>query len=353
MAGFVITALSGGVDSAVSARLLQKKGFRVEAVTMLTGNGDDGAAALAAARTLGIPCDVLDLRDRFRAEILRSGRMDYLAGRTPNPCARCNRLFKFGVLADYARSRGAEALATGHYAQLLKERGVTRVRAGEDDAKNQVYFLALTPLEALNYAMMPLGEMTKDDVRRIADCEGLGKQAARRESQDVCAAASGLSFPETLAKLFPETSGRPGEITDTGGRMLGRHRGLEYYTIGQRKGLGVAMGSPAYVTELDPVRNRVVLSTDRRDLMTDEVGVEALNILDRSAFEERSGEVQFRYRQRPLTADWQVLAGGRAVIRLSAPAVRPAPGQVAAFYRGRQLLAGGIITGQFRGTVRQ
>lgn len=338
----VAVALSGGVDSAVTALLLKEQGFQVSGVTMCLCAGDDGAKALLAAEKIGIACEVLDLRKEFFDTILRYGREEYLCGRTPNPCARCNREFKFGMLAAYAEKNGA-CLATGHYAQLLRdEKGTLKVCGGIDQEKNQAYFLALVRRSALENSLMPLGGLAKSEVKQLAEKYGLESFARQKESQDVCVEAEGMTFPETLAALFPDTGRVHGNIVDTAGRFLGRHPGLEYYTIGQRKGLGVAMGKPAYVVELDAEKNLVVLSTDRNDLMTDSIKVKDMNIISPS-FEVGRGLVQFRYRQRPMTASWQINAAGNVEITLDEPAARPAAGQVAAFFNNNELLAGGII----------
>lgn len=340
----VFAALSGGVDSAVTALMLKEEGFTVEGVTMCLCPGDDGSRAVAAAEKIGIPCHVLDYREDFRSRILLDSRREYLAGRTPNPCARCNREFKFGLLADFARENGGYALATGHYALLEKDdSGEVRVKCGRDREKNQVYFLALVRKDALAGAVLPLGGFRKEEVKSLAVKYGLENFAVQKESQDVCVCANGLSFPRTLAGLFPEESGQPGFIVDTAGKRLGTHPGLEYFTIGQRKGLGVAMGSPAYVTALDVERNQVVLSTDKNDLLSRIIYVDDMNFLAEDIFTAGSGTVQFRYRQTPVPAVWELFDDGRCVIELAEPLPRPAAGQVAAFYSGDILLAGGTI----------
>ena len=340
----VFVALSGGVDSTVTALLLREHGYTVEGVTMCLCPGDDGSKAVAAAEKIGIPCHILDLRSRFREDVLHTCRREYLSGRTPNPCARCNREFKFGILSEFAREHGGEALATGHYALLEKDhRGGVAVRCGRDAEKNQAYFLALVRKSALADALMPLGALRKEEVRQLAEKYGLESYAVQKESQDVCVEADGISFPRTLAGLFPGESGTPGRIVDPSGKYLGTHPGLEYFTIGQRKGLGVAMGKPAYVTRLDVEKNQVVLSTDKNDLLAGVIYTGNVNILSPEKFDAGCGTVQFRYRQKPVPAKWEKSPSGGVRIEFETPLSRPAAGQVAAFFDGDTLLAGGII----------
>ncbi len=349
----LVAAISGGVDSTVAASLMLDAGYRVHGVTLrlkdaLTagqcgGDPESEARISAIAGRLGITHEFLDCAAEFQSEILEYSWGEYAAGRTPNPCAMCNRRIKFGLLADYARGLGAAGMITGHYAGIAVDAaGNVTVTAGRDPEKNQVYFLALTAARDLAFARTPLGSWRKSAVR--AEAVRLGVAASvERESQDACFTFPGESFPESLAHYFRRGT-PPGEIVDTAGRVLGTHRGLYRYTIGQRKGLEVALGRPAYVVALDTIRNQVVLSTEPGDLECRRLELGTVNFL--AGWEGEGGCLaQFRYRQQPFAATLKRTGETTAELILAAPRPRPAAGQVAAFFDGARLLGGGIITG--------
>lgn len=342
-----VAAMSGGVDSTVAAALALESEARVTGVTLILrdcdGNGgcgsDDREQVTRVAAQLGIDHQFLDLRRDFREKVLEYSWNEYRAGRTPNPCAFCNFHLKFGLLAEHARVLGADAMLTGHYAILDHEKG--ELRHAVDTGKDQVYFLALLTREQLKFCRMPLGSLTKDEVRRRAAALGL-ENARKKESQDACFGVPGEAFSQTLAAYF-EAAPVPGEIVDENGKVLGRHQGIHLYTIGQRKGLGVAMGRPAYVTAIDAKTGRVVLSTDSNVLLRNIIEVDRVNMMaDRP--EQFQCEVQTRYRQKPVPATVTLLSGARARLELNSPVTAPAVGQVAAFYDGDLVLGGGIIT---------
>ncbi len=346
--GVLAAAMSGGVDSSVAAALALEAGYEVIGITLelqerdqqgeACGSVDDFTQVKAVAAALGIEHRFLDLKTQFREHVLAYSWRQYREGRTPNPCAMCNFYLKFGILADYARSLGAEGLITGHYAILNHEKG--ELRHAADAGKDQVYFLALLTREQLKFSRMPLGNMTKNEVRKRAAELGL-PNAQKKESQDACFGSEGESFPYSLGTYFNESM-PPGNIVDCSGKVLGRHQGIHQYTIGQRKGLGVAMGKPAYVIGIDAVNNRVVLSTDADLLLVDEIEVSGINrIVDGP--EEFKCEVQTRYRQQPVPGVVRIMPDRRALVRLEKPVSAPAIGQVAAFYDGDLVLGGGII----------
>lgn len=353
----LVAAMSGGVDSSVAAALSLEAGFEVVGVTLKLKECDDSRERVKAccgiddfiqvrlvAAKLGIKHYFLDLKNEFREKVLEYAWQEYRIGRTPNPCAMCNFYLKFGFLADYAAKLGAVGLITGHYAILDHEKG--RLYHALDAGKDQVYFLSLLTNEQLQFCRMPLGKMKKDEVRRKAEALGL-ENADRQESQDACFGYRGESFANTLANYFGE-QGHSGDIVDTEGNILGQHRGIHQYTIGQRKGLNVAMGKPAYVVKIDTENNRIVLSTDASLLLADKLELKNINLSVKRE-NEFTCQVQTRYRQRPVGAKAMLLADNRALLHLNEPVSAPAPGQVAALYDGNLVLGGGIIdcTNQF------
>lgn len=355
----LVAAMSGGVDSSVAAELALEDGFDVVGVTLKLKDCDDSRERVKAccgvddflqvrmvAEKLGIPHYFLDLKDEFRENVLQYAWDEYRIGRTPNPCSMCNFHLKFGHLIDYARKLGAVGLITGHYANLDHEKG--ELSHAADRNKDQVYFLSLLTAEQLRFCRMPLGQMTKSQVRRKAEELGL-ENAERQESQDACFGYKGESFSNTLANYFGEKI-VSGDIIDTEGRVLGRHNGIHQYTIGQRKGLGIAMGEPAYVVKIDAENNRVVLSTDNSLLMADEIEIKDVNLsVKRDA--EFECQVQTRYRQLPVTAQAKLLPNNRAFLKLHEPVSAPALGQVAAFYDADLVLGGGIIDATNQGKI--
>ncbi len=347
----LVSAMSGGVDSTVATALMLEAGYEVIGVTLklkdaFTAGQCGGAPAdderiRQVAATLGIHHEFLDYRNEFRTRVLDYSWAEYRAGRTPNPCAMCNRELKFGLLAEYARQCGAAGLITGHYADVrVLASGEVEVFPAADAGKNQVYFLSLLRREQLAYARMPLATWLKHDVRAKARELGV-VNAEARESQDACFTYPGEAFPASLGRYFAY-SGEPGDIVDTEGRKLGRHRGLHLYTVGQRKGLDVAMGVPAYILRLDVERNQVVLTTDAAELLCRKLVVREWNELAELP-DEWMGLVQFRYRQTPRPARVRRLAADRAEVELLEPVSRPAAGQVAALFADKRLAAGAII----------
>ncbi len=342
----VVAAMSGGVDSTVAAALALESGARVVGVTLqlreCDGAGgcgsDDREQVSRVAKQLGIEHHFLDLRSEFREKVLEYSWREYRAGRTPNPCAFCNFHLKFGLLAEHARELGATAMLTGHYAMLDHEKG--ELRHAVDSGKDQVYFLALLTREQLKFCRMPLGSLTKSEVRVRAAALGV-ENAQKKESQDACFGVPGEAFSQTLAAYFAAAA-VPGEIVDTNGKVLGKHQGIHLYTIGQRKGLGVAMGQPAYVVAIDPARNRVVLSTDAGLLLRHGIELDRVNMMVERP-ERFECLIQTRYRQKPVPGRVTLQPGGRAVLELENPVSAPAVGQVAAFYDGELVLGGGII----------
>jgi tRNA-specific 2-thiouridylase len=266
----VLAAMSGGVDSSVAAALLAEAGHDVTGVTLRLGcherepgtarsccTAESAATAAAVARRLGFPHFVLDAEERFAARVVRPFLDEYAAGRTPYPCAECNRHLKFGLLLETLAARGGDAVATGHYARLEHGADGPGLFRARDAAKDQSYALALVPRAALARARFPLGELSKAEVRGHARRLGL-ESAERPESQDLCFVPDG-DYAGFIARRGDARGTAPGPFEDGAGRRLGTHRGLVHYTVGQRHGLGLAAAEPLYVLALDAARNAVVV----------------------------------------------------------------------------------------------
>jgi tRNA-specific 2-thiouridylase len=349
--------MSGGVDSSVAALLLRDAGHAVEGATMRIysgppaegpamdscyGPGEEADMELAASvcARLGIPHHVVDLREAYRSMVLDYARDEYLAGRTPNPCILCNQRVKFGLLLDRlasVRGLALETFATGHYCRVgrLPGSGRLAIRTAADPAKDQSYFLCMLTQDQLARVLFPLGELTKATVRRLAQEAGL-ENHDRPESQDF--AAGGY---RTVLRA-PE---KPGPITDASGRIIGSHRGVWGYTIGQRRGLGVGGGEPLYVTRIDAGSNTVVAGPDadlyRRELVARDVNWAGI---ERPAAPVRL-DVKIRYRNPAAPALVVADAEGSATVVFDEPQRAIAPGQWAVFYDGDVLAGGGVITG--------
>lgn len=333
-------ALSGGVDSSLAAALLLERGHKVLGLHMDLGiepNPSLGAAR-SVARHLGVELLVVDLREAFEREVREPFLDLYQQGLTPNPCAICNREVKFKELLTVALDHGAQGLATGHYARIERIDGTPALLRGLAGAKEQSYFLARLRPEWLGRILFPLGGLTKDRVREMAQERGL-PSAQRSESQEACFLA-GQDYREYYEARMES---RPGPVADLEGRVIGRHRGLHSYTVGQRRGLGIPAKRPYYVLALDGVNNTLVVGP-REALYKTEALVRAVTWLveprDRL---EREVEVQVRYRARPLAAGL-VQGPGRTVrVRFREPQRAVAPGQLAAFYLGERVLGGGWL----------
>lgn len=345
----VVVALSGGVDSSVAAVLCQERGLEVVGATLrlLPGQGGpdspEAKAAKLAAR-LGIEHHVLDISAEFKDSALRHCWTEYSQGRTPNPCAFCNHHLKFARLLELADRLGAARVVTGHYAVVDADAaGKPRLRRGADPDKDQSYFLCFLDAAQLARVEFPLGAMTKPQVRAKAAALGL-ECATSAESQDVCVAQSGDSFPEYLRGLFAAAP-RPGDIVDGNGKRLGGHEGVFKYTVGQRRGLGVAMGRPAFVAQIDAANDRIVLSDNRDDLLCGALRAEG--VVWSPSFDVPAGPfeclAQIRYRGAPVAATVELTGEREVTARFAVPQFAAAPGQVLALYADDVLLGAGWI----------
>ncbi|MCU0770925.1 MAG: tRNA 2-thiouridine(34) synthase MnmA [Verrucomicrobia bacterium] len=347
--------MSGGVDSSAAAALLLGQGYDVVGITLklwpqdCVSRAEDkccGPQAVADARAvchqLGIPYYLIDESEAFQDRVIRYFADEYRAGRTPNPCVMCNQHLKFGALIERADRLGAAFIATGHFARLDRDEatGRTLLRRGRDARKDQSYFLFSLRQDQLSRALFPLGELTKTDTRDRARHCGL-KTADKEESMEIC------FVPDNDYGGFLEKAGlvakHRGEIVDTAGRVLGHHDGIEFYTIGQRKGLGLSAPSPLYVLELDAETNRVVVG-DGSGLERDAFEVRQCNWI---AFEQppKTLEVtaKIRYNHPGTPATVSARPDGMARVKLHQPQRAITPGQAAVFYAGDLVVGGGWI----------
>ena len=351
MARRVFAAMSGGVDSAAAALLLLQAGCDVTGVTLrlhgfrdrpgLCGSADEIDTARSVAAALGIPHVVLDLSERFRERVMDRFVSEYVRGRTPNPCVDCNREIKFGALLDWALDQGADAMATGHYARVRFDGALGRwqLLRGADRRKDQTYFLYQLSQHQLSHLLLPAGDYEKPALRALAAAHGLSN-AQRADSQDVCFVPDG-DYVSFLRQQGAELV--PGDFVDEAGRVLGRHKGLPCYTLGQRKGLGVSAGAPLYVLAKDPARNAVVLGADSA-LYTSELTAERVNWLSIPVPDgPLSVTARTRYSQREAAAHVEPLPGGRARVVFRDPQRAVTPGQAVVFYDGDLVLGGGTI----------
>jgi len=350
----IVVAMSGGVDSSLTAALLARAGYDVVGITLqlydhgaATGRkgaccaGEDVRDAAAVAAQLGIPHYVLDYEARFREAVIEDFADSYGRGETPIPCIRCNERVKFRDLLGTARDLGASALATGHYARRLRTADGPALYRAKDAARDQSYFLYRTTRDELAFLRFPLGGLTKGETRALARELGL-PVADKPDSQDICFVPQG-SYADIVTRLRPE-AGEPGDIVDEAGHVLGRHRGIAHFTVGQRKGIGIAAPEPLYVLRLEPAMRRVVVGPYRA-LAQNRAQLDAINWLDDplAAGECRRVSAKLRSAQPPVPATLYARDNDEAELVLTAAAGAIAPGQAAVLYDGDRVLGGGWI----------
>lgn len=343
----IAVAMSGGVDSSVTAALLKQQGHEVIGITMRlfaphsSGIGSAVHDAAVVAEHLGIPHYIADFAPDFSRLIIGDFIEEYRAGHTPNPCVRCNRYIKFGLLLDKAREVGAELLATGHYVRkTVDPDGTCHLRVAEYARKDQSYFLYTLTQQQLRQVIFPLGTIgSKDEVRRLAREFAL-PVAEKSESQEVC------FIPDDDYVAFLEGSGSlgaaDGDIVHLNGRTVGRHHGTHRFTIGQRKGLGVAWSEPLYVTAIDAGRN-VVLVGEQQHVYAAGLQAEAVSWIVAPEGEDFAATCKIRYRHQPVSCRVRLLEGGICHVLFDQPQKAITPGQALVFYRRDEVLGGGRI----------
>ncbi len=350
----VVVAMSGGVDSSVAAALLARQGYDVIGMMMRlwseTGVGpaapanrcctpDQMADARRVADKLDIPFYVLDVQQHFRQSIVQFFIDEHAAGRTPNPCVECNRQIRFTYLLERAMALGADYLATGHYARVESIGGRHHLLQGIDTHKDQSYVLHVLQQNHLARVLFPIGEYTKAEVRELARELGL-PVAAKQESQDLCFLNDG-DYRRFLREHNPQSQ-RPGPIVDIHGHELGRHEGLPFYTIGQRKGLGIAAAEPLFVLGKDAERNALVVGL-REALGIRQLSAERVNWINGAPSEPIPAQVKIRYKAPAVAAVVTPGAGDCALVQFNEPIYGATPGQAAVFYDEATCLGGGII----------
>lgn len=342
----IVVAMSGGVDSTLTARLLLDAGYDVYGATMYQFDGQNISDAEEMARFLGIPHKVIDVRAIYKKLVLQYFIDSYAKGTTPNPCMICDFHIKFGVFYEETRKAfDAPYFATGHYARILydSDRGKYEVHKGLDLTKDQSYMMYHLTQEQLAHIIFPLGRTAKKDTRMISKEKGLPTYN-KAESQDICFLTSEKSYIEYLEAHAPHIF-KDGDIVDRAGHVLGRHKGLPRYTIGQRKGLGVAAPYPLYVTALDAEHNRVVVGRNE-DLFRDRLLADEPAFTDGEApAKEFSCEAKIRYGMRTHACRVTVRDDGRAEVAFAEPQRAVTSGQSVVFYEGDRLIGGGTILG--------
>ncbi|MGQ9688370.1 MAG: tRNA 2-thiouridine(34) synthase MnmA [Desulfobaccales bacterium] len=341
----VAVALSGGVDSAMAAHLLKQQGVKVWGVHLLLGEHALIPETLPAlAERLGIPYVTLDLRAEFAHLVVDYFVEQYFRGRTPNPCIRCNAVIKFGVVWERVRALGASHLATGHYVRLKPgPDGQLWLYRGVDAAKDQSYFLCRLPREVVPHLLFPLGELTKGEVRRLAQELGLTSWTSCHESQDICFIPKG-GCQDFLSRRRGRRDSS-GELVDRRGHVLGRHQGVEHFTVGQRRGLGTPAREPLYVLAIQPECNRVVIGP-RRELFSRGLIAAEMNWLREPPGPELRATAVIRYRHPGVPASLRLTNRHSLEVIFDTPQAAVTPGQAVAFYDEDCLWGGAWIEGR-------
>jgi tRNA-specific 2-thiouridylase len=344
----IVVAMSGGVDSSVAAALLKQAGNEVIGITMMLTNTPQSRKTIGNARKvakiLGIPHHVIDLQDIFKRAIIIDFCREYGSGRTPNPCIQCNRQIKFGILWEKAKELGADFLATGHYARIEKTNGDKYLlKKGKDKGKDQSYFLCRLTQEQLKRTLFPIGNLTKVKVRKIAEEIGL-PITTRPESQEIC------FVTDDDHKRFLKDNYRgkikTGPITDNQGNKLGEHKGIMFYTVGQRKGLGISAPKPLYVTAINAQKNTIIVGP-KEQVYSRELVADNLNWIA-GAVPKKSIKAKTRVRYRHPEADSivNIIDASNAHVKFNKPQISVTPGQAVVLYDGDTVIGGGRIIQQ-------
>ncbi len=348
----VVIGMSGGVDSAVAAFLLKEKGYDVIGVTLRTWMSDDGEDgrcceiddAAAVARKLGIPYHPFNCTSLFKEKVTDPFVRSYLDATTPNPCIECNRYVKWEGLLNYAKVLGADLIATGHYAHVLRlDNGRYTVKTASHAAKDQTYMLYKLTQDQLSHTLMPLGDLSKEEVRKIASDAGI-PVADKPDSQEICFVPDG-DYAGYIKKNAEGLIPGEGNFVDEDGNILGLHKGIIHYTVGQRKGLGIAMGYPVFVKKINKRTNEVVLSDDA-SLYSDSLTCRDVNFLSIEGLrpgQKLSCRAKIRYHHKPAPAVVEALDNDRILITFDEPVRAVTPGQSTVFYDDNECVIGGGI----------
>ncbi|KEJ00580.1 thiouridylase [Clostridium botulinum A2B7 92] len=350
----VLVGMSGGVDSSVAAYLLKEQGYEVIGVTMQIWQDDEefiekegGCCSLSAvadarrvANKIGIPFYVMNFKDAFKRSVIDYFVDEYMEGRTPNPCIACNKFIKFSSFLDKAMAMGIDYVATGHYAIIEKHNDRYIIKKSEDDKKDQTYALYNLTQFQLERTLMPCGQYKKSKIREIAKEIGL-RVHNKKDSEEICFIPDN-DHGRYIKNRFPNKV-REGNFVDKQGNVLGRHKGIVYYTIGQRKGLGIAFGKPMYVVDINPFRNEVVLG-DLEDLLNTELIAKDINYIPFDTLKEpMEVEAKIRYSQTPSKAIITPIEDGRVRVNFQEKQRAITKGQSVVFYKDDLLIGGGII----------
>jgi len=340
----VIVALSGGVDSAVTALLLKEAGYEVSGVYMRLWNSEDSIYqerhAEQICRVLNIPFSVIDLHREFEDYVINYFCQEYKRGRTPNPCVACNKHIKFGFLLTKTLSLGANYLATGHYARIEYSGNGYHLLKAKDESKDQSYFLYTLNQEKLRHLLLPLGKYSKLEIKKLAKEKKL--PISPKPSQDLCF-VSHKNYRTFLTQRFPT---KPGDIVHSSGEILGHHQGIAFYTIGQRRGLGTAWGKALYVIRIEPDDNRVVLGTEEK-LYTQEAVAKEVNWIAGIPLAKLTN-ITAKIRYRSLETPVALSPKGESInVSFPQPQRAVTPGQAIVFYGGDEVLGGGVIENFF------
>lgn len=359
----VAVAMSGGVDSSVAAFILKEKGYDLSAFTIKTWRdefekesdpaNDEKKAKICCSSTaieharhtaalLKIPHRVVDLSKEFSERIEKYFIDEYISGRTPNPCVYCNSRIKFGDCFNKLRADGISKIATGHYARILTRRGNYYLARGKDNKYDQSYFLCDISKETFPFIEFPLGELTKSEVRKIAKENGL-LSVERKSSQDICFASRGAGYGEYMASHVKRDAFTAGDVINKNGEILGKHKGVAFYTVGQRRGLGIAGANAAYILKID-AKNNVITLGEKKDAMKTVIHLTGLKWLTtKKELEGRKFLVKIRYNSPGSEGIIEKLDGDECVVRFKKAQFAPAPGQAAVFYDKRIVVGIGWI----------
>ncbi|MDL2210980.1 tRNA 2-thiouridine(34) synthase MnmA [Bacteroides sp. OttesenSCG-928-J23] len=341
----VLVGMSGGIDSSATCLMLQEQGYEVVGVTMRVWGEEPKDAKLLADR-MGIEHHVADEREPFKNSIVKYFIDEYKQGRTPNPCVMCNPQFKFRILAEWADKLNCRWIATGHYSRIEEKEGHAYIVAGNDEKKDQSYFLWRLGQEILKRCLFPLGSYTKTEVREYLKEKGFEAKASEGESMEVCFIQG--DYRDFLREHDPNIDREIGAgwFVDSEGTKLGQHKGFAYYTIGQRKGLEIALGKPAYVLKINPQKNTVMLG-DAELLKAEYMLAEKPVITnEKELYACESLTVRIRYRSKPIPCRVKPLEDGQLLVHFLSEASAITPGQSAVFYDGNRVLGGAFIASQ-------